>query len=315
MAAEKRKTKSKPRSVIRSPILQLLPDGILVLDATGRITDLNPAAAGMTGVSEKAALGKDIREVFAAWTEWERIGSADAEQPALAASPRNPEQTLEIRRFRIPPGRGKKTGGLILLRDVSDRIRMEQEHKRSMELMISKNSEIQALSASLRDQAIRDPLTNLYNRTYMSETLDRELARAARLGNPISVLQIRLDRFGNADEIYGEKAGVELVKIMSSLLIRYVRRGDLACRYGVDEFVVVLPGARPVVAGSRAEQLREAFHESILNFLGSRIECTFSCGVASYPNQGTTAEVLLDAAGSALQASIDGGGNKVTVSG
>jgi diguanylate cyclase (GGDEF)-like protein/PAS domain S-box-containing protein len=312
MAAGKTSPKRKPRAKTRIPIVQALPDGILILDARDRITDLNPAAAAMTGVEEKAALGKAAQKVFAAWPEGD-TAIRTAKESIRLPSPVHPDRTLEISRYRIPSGRRKTTGHLILIRDISDRIRMEQDHKRSMELLLEQNTEMQTLRVALRDQSIRDPLTNLYNLSYMIETLDRELAQAARRGTPISILRIRLDRFEDADALYGEKAGVEIVKIIGSLLIRHIRKGDLACRSGTDEFVVILAGASSAVAAPRAEQLRQAFHDSILNFLGAHIECTFSCGVSSYPNQGVTTKALLEAAEQALQTSITSGGNRVTV--
>jgi diguanylate cyclase (GGDEF)-like protein len=180
-------------------------------------------------------------------------------------------------------------------------------------LLLEKTTEIQTLSTSLREQAVRDPLTSLYNRCYLLETMNRELARSARSKNPISIMRIRLDRFTKADEVYGDKAGIEILKIMSSLLGRYVRRGDLASRFATDEFVVMMPGALSTAAGPRAEQLRIAFHDSILNFLGSKIECTFSCGVATYPKQGETAEVLLQSAENAVEKAVASGGNQVII--
>ncbi len=312
MAPIKRSPKSKPKSKPLDSLLQIFPDGVLVLDEKERIVEINPAAAGMTGVSEKAVLGKAVQKALPFWAAWEGLIRA-ADIPALVTSPSNPDHTLEINLCRFPSGRGKGAGSLFILRDVSDRIRIEQDHKRSMELLLEKTTEIQSLSSSLREQAIRDPLTNLYNRCYLTETLNRELARSARSKNPISILRIRLDRFENADDLYGDKAGIEILKIMASLLSRYTRRGDLASRYGMDEFVVIMPGALPTVAGPRAEQLRTAFHDSILNFLGSKIECTFSCGVASYPKQGETVEGLLQSAEEALKRSVTAGGNQVTI--
>ena len=104
---------------------------------------------------------------------------------------------------------------------------------------------------------------------------------------------------------------VEILKIMGSLVYRYIRRGDLASRLGGEDFLVVMPGASPSIAEQRAEQLRRAFHDSILNYLGSKIECTFSCGLASFPAQGETSDALFQAAEKALQDAIAAGGNRV----
>ncbi len=313
MPSEKSSVRRKPASKPQPSILQLLPDGIIRLDAAGRIKEINPAARKMTGLTERKALGKSIRAVFPAWEEWNaRLNSC--KNDAVVHSPNWPDGTLEILRLRLAPVRGKSAGSILYLRDLSESIRMEQDHKRALELLLEKNTSIQTLNASLREQAIRDPITGLYNRCYMEESLKHELARAARSKTPISVLRIRLDQFQKAGEVYGDKAGIEILKIMGSLVYRYIRRGDLASRLGGEDFLVVMPGASPSIAEPRAERLRLAFHDSILNYLGSKIECAFSCGLASYPAQGVTADALLQAAEQSLQDAITAGGNRVITS-
>jgi diguanylate cyclase (GGDEF)-like protein len=312
MTVKKRPSPTIRKSKPRLPVLQILPDGVILLDGTNRIVELNPAAVGLTHFSESEVVGKSFTEVFASWLE----GKASIDsggKSVIVPSPSDPDRTFEFSRRPMPFLRGKNAGSVILLRDVSDRIHMEQDHKRAMELLLEKTTEIQALSASLREQAIRDPVTSLYNKCYLTESLNTELARAARSKTPVSVLMIRLDQYEKADELYGDKAGIEILKILSSLIYRYIRRGDIASRYTGEEFVVILPGAPAAIAGPRAEQLRKAFHDSILNFLGSKIDCTFSCGVAASPTQGETQESLLQSAEIALQESIAAGGNRVTV--
>ncbi len=310
MPAKKRSTNRNHASKPRPSILQSLPDGIILLDETERITEINPAARKMTGLTERKALGKPVQAVLPAWEEWDaKLGSGKT--IAVVHSPNHPDTTLEIIRLPGAAGLGKNKASIIYMRDCSDRIRMQEDHKRVLELLMEKNTNIQTLSASLREQAIRDPITSLYNRCYMEESLKHELARAARSKSPISVLRIRLDQYEKAGEVYGEKAGVEILKIMGSLVYRYIRRGDLASRLGGEDFLVVMPGASPSIAEPRAEQLRKAFHDSILNFLGSKIECTFSCGLASYPAQGETSDALFQAAEKALEGAIAAGGNRV----
>jgi diguanylate cyclase (GGDEF)-like protein len=311
MPVVKRKTQPARKPKPRASILQSFPDGVILLDAAGRILEVNPPAAALTGMLEKQAVGKPIRDVFPAWSDWqERL--RDPSSPAGFASPNLPDRTLEILRLPVASVRGKKPGSLIYIRDISDRIHMEEDHRRSMELLLDQNTRIQTLSTSLREQSIRDPITSLFNRCYMQEALNHELARASRSKLPISLLRIRLDQFIQTGETHGEKAGIEIIKIMGSLIYRYIRRGDLASRLAGDDFLLVMPGASPSIAVARAEQLRKAFHDSILNYLGAKIDCTLSCGVASYPAQGETPDALLQAADTVLQKSILAGGNKVT---
>ncbi|MGB7539894.1 MAG: diguanylate cyclase [Anaerolineales bacterium] len=296
----------------RSSILQLLPDGIIVLDRADRIKEINPAACKLTGLRGRKVSGKSIQAVFPAWKDW-RVRLRRAAAKAVVHLPDHPEITLEIIRLPFPPVSGKSGGDVLYLRDISNCIRMEEDHKCALELLLEKNTNIQILSASLREQSIRDPITSLFNRCYMEESLKHELVRAARSKISISILRIRLDQFQKAGEVYGDKAGIEILKIMGSLIYRYIRRGDLASRLAGEDFLVVMPGASLAIAEPRAEQLRKAFHDSILNYLGSKIDCTFSCGVASYPAQGETADTLLHAAETAMLESISAGGNRITV--
>jgi diguanylate cyclase (GGDEF)-like protein/PAS domain S-box-containing protein len=304
---------SKPRaSKPRTSILQVLPDGIILLDGANRVTEINPAARKLTGLTERKALGKSIQAVFPAWEEWNNRLRRSAKK-AIVHSPTQPESTLEVFRLPVAPAAGTRASSILYIRDISHYIRMEEDHKHALELLLEKNTNIQMLSASLREQAIRDPITSLYNSCYMKESLKHELARAARVKSPISILRIRLDQYQKAGEVYGDKAGVEILKIMGSIIYRFIRRGDLASRTGGEDFLLVMPGASPDIAKARAEQLLKAFHDSILNYLGSKIECTFSCGVASFPAQGETADGLLVSAETSLAESITAGGNRVTV--
>jgi diguanylate cyclase (GGDEF)-like protein len=312
MPVQKRTRQPNRKSKIGPSILRILPDGIILLDGKNRIMEINPAAEQITRVSEREAIGKTLVEAFSSWLKGKSCAELGGE-PLAVPSAVDPERTLEFRCLPMPPARGKSPGSVVLVRDVSDRIRMEQDHKRAMELLLENTAKIQALNTSLREQAIRDPVTSLYNKCYFTEALDTELTRAARSKAPVGILKIQLDQFEKADERYGDKAGIEIMKILSSLIYRYIRKGDIASRFTGGEFLVVMPGAPAAVAGPRAEQLRKAFHDSILNFLGSKIECTFSCGVVAFPTQGEAQEALMQSVEGALRESIAAGGNRVTV--
>src|SRR5665647_23247 len=196
---------------------------------------------------------------------------------------------------------GMEAGGrlaLILLAvDVTERVRAERQ--------------VQALQAQLREQAIRDPLTDLYNRRYLVEIFDRELIRAERNGHPVSVIIGDLDHFKAVNDTYGHQSGDEVLVVSGDLLRHHARGSDIACRYGGEEFVLILPDMEHECACERAEQLRSAL-------AGTRIECgaaviqvTASFGVATFPRHGKTSDELIAAADSALFAAKDAGRNRV----
>lgn len=170
------------------------------------------------------------------------------------------------------------------------------------------------LRDTLRSQAIRDPLTGLFNRRYMEETLDRELRRANRQGVPVGVIMFDIDRLKPINDTYGHDAGDLLLRSLGELLQRSFRGEDVACRYGGDEFTVVLPEATLADAWRRADQLREAVKKMDLFYEGRPIgPATLSIGVAAYPDHGRTAEHLLLAADTAAYDAKSEGGDRIMI--
>jgi diguanylate cyclase (GGDEF)-like protein/PAS domain S-box-containing protein len=303
---------SRGKKTAQDLLMQKLPHGVIVLDRQDRILESNPAAQKIIGASSRKLTGREVQKVIPSWEEWQPL-LREKKGIAIVPSPFHPEATLEIQLWTMPGAPGKTSAHVILVRDVTNQIRLEADYKRSVSLLQDQSTEIETMRASIQEQAVRDPVTNLYNRCYLSETLARELARAARAKYPVSLMRISIDQFQEINKTYGYKAGVEALKIMGSLLSRHIRKGDVASRYGSEEFVVMMSGAPIAVTGARAELLRKAFQESILTFLGSLIHTTFSCGVAASPKDGTTPEELLQATANALEKSKSAGGNRVTV--
>jgi diguanylate cyclase (GGDEF)-like protein len=264
------------------------------------------------GVSRRECIGLEAWEAIPVWAEWQK-SLRENKGVAVVPSPFQAEPILEIRRWPVRSNAGKPGGSVLLVRDVTESVQAEADYKRSTSLLEEQSTQIQSLRSSLQEQAVRDPVTNLYNRCYLTETLTRELARSARTKSPVGLMMFSLDQLQETNKAYGDKAGVEMFKIAGSLLIRHIRRGDVASRYSLEEFAVMLPGAPLAVTGCRAEQLRAGFQNSILNFLGSAIHSTFSCGVAAFPEHGASPEELLLSAEKALEKSTAAGGNRVTV--
>jgi diguanylate cyclase (GGDEF)-like protein/PAS domain S-box-containing protein len=164
------------------------------------------------------------------------------------------------------------------------------------------------LRETLRQQAIRDPLTNLFNRRYMEESLDRELSRAARRGSPLGVIMLDIDHFKPVNDTFGHAAGDTLLRAIGALLLAHTRAEDIACRYGGEEFTLILPDSSLEDTWRRAEQLRAAVKRVRVRHGGEPLDAiTISAGVASYPQHGAVPEALLRAADLALyQAKAEG---------
>jgi diguanylate cyclase (GGDEF)-like protein len=157
------------------------------------------------------------------------------------------------------------------------------------------------LRETLRSQAIRDPLTGLFNRRYLEETLDRELNRAARRHLPFGVIMFDLDHFKRFNDTSGHAAGDAVLRELGRFLRTQTRASDIACRYGGEEFTLVLPECSLEVTQRRAEQFREGarrltvqFHDQVLGGI------TISLGIANYPEHGDSGDALLQLADAAL---------------
>ncbi|CAB1368849.1 diguanylate cyclase [Denitratisoma oestradiolicum] len=171
--------------------------------------------------------------------------------------------------------------------------------------------EIQTLQARLADLAVRDGLTGLFNRRYLDETLEREVARARRDGHPLSVIMFDLDLFKNLNDSYGHRAGDHILKAVADILRTDTRAEDVACRYGGEEFLIVLPGMALDHACQRAETWRARFEASNFSFGNFTLHVTGSFGVAGYPDHGKTPDELTHAADSALYQAKHLGRNRV----
>jgi diguanylate cyclase (GGDEF)-like protein len=160
--------------------------------------------------------------------------------------------------------------------------------------------------------SMRDPLTGLFNRRYLEETVSRELPRARREGHSIGVILVDLDHFKRLNDTHGHNAGDHVLARMGELLRNMTRGSDIACRLGGEEFAVVLPGAGIDVARKRAEQLREAVEALALEFEGKPLgPITMSAGVAALqPHQQNWTQVMRNA-DAALYAAKQAGRNRV----
>ena len=170
------------------------------------------------------------------------------------------------------------------------------------------------LREALREQSIRDPLTGLYNRRYMEEALKQQLSRVTRQLHPLGIIMIDIDHFKRFNDTYGHVAGDALLHELGQFLQSHIRGEDIACRYGGEEFMLIMPDASLETAHQRAEQLRQATSQLRLQGVTQFLETiTLSIGVAMYPEHGRTIEIVLRAADSALYRAKREGRNRVVI--
>jgi len=155
--------------------------------------------------------------------------------------------------------------------------------------------------ARLRELSIRDPLTGLFNRRYLEDSLALEMIRTARKGYPIGIIMADIDHFKRFNDIHGHGAGDAVLVQVGKILCTHIRSSDFSCRYGGEEFILILPEASREITQMRAEHLREDVKHLHVQFEGQVLATvTLSLGIAMFPTHGSTTDALLKAADDAL---------------
>ena len=168
------------------------------------------------------------------------------------------------------------------------------------------------LQEKLKQRSIRDPLTGLYNRGYMEETLGREISYAKRANDALAVMLLDIDHFKRYNDKYGHETGDMVLCTLAKLLQDSVRAGDVACRYGGEEFLLILPRISQEEAVERAESLRREAKNIQLFHAGKMLEnITLSLGLAVFPENATTQSGLLNLADEALYRAKEEGRDRV----
>ena len=173
---------------------------------------------------------------------------------------------------------------------------------------------LEQLVQDLQEQAVTDPLTGLLNRRFLQEFLPREVMKAHRHGTSLAVIMVDLDFFKRINDVFGHEAGDLVLRKVAGTIKGTFRGSDVACRYGGEEFVLILPGATLEGARQKAETIRLSIASlDLMQRDRSLGRVTASLGVALYPEHGADADALVRAADAALYAAKEGGRNRVVV--
>jgi len=299
--------------IARYRVLEHIPEMVIVMDAYDRVLDVNSAAQEALGFSIEEVIGKDALEVFIQWPQLlNRYLTADEVHEEIQI-PGDPPHTLEIDISPLYNQLKQLEGRIIVAHDVTEHKWLENDLQFANDALKMQLDEINKLREELQEQAIRDPLTNVYNRRFMAEFLDNEISQSARTRDPVSVVIMDMDNFKLFNDNHGHKCGDVVLQSFANFLVDRTRRGDVVCRYGGEEFVIIMPHAPLDIGYERTEMWRQDFSESAVEYDGIKFSATFSAGVAAYPDHGTTGDSILQAADKALYRSKNGGRNRVTL--
>ncbi|WP_019585097.1 histidine kinase N-terminal 7TM domain-containing diguanylate cyclase [Deinococcus apachensis] len=302
------------RPVARHLLVEQMTEGVVVLDARGRVMDLNPAARALCCPHGPSPIGQPAAEVFAQWRPaledvW---GLREAHTEIVLAGP--PPRHLDL---RVSPlyDRGRLGGQLVVWRDVTARREAEAQLRQAHDQVQARLADIERLQLALQEQSLRDPLTGLHNRRCLQTALGDALVQAAAIRQPFSLVILDVDHFKAINDAAGHLGGDATLQAIAGLLRGELRAGETVCRYGGEEFVLVLPGTGADAALRRAEACRAAIEAHPVSYRGHELRCTVSLGVAAFPEHGTDAETLLVAADGALYEAKRRGRNRVVLAG
>lgn len=296
--------------IARQKVFESMRDGVLVLDNKNRIVDLNPAAQKFMLINPREAVGQPVLDFLPKGLAglFEPNAGNISSYEILA---RDQKTYINVYTTLINPNSKEKSGKLITLQDITAHKQAEIKLQQSNIQLQKEIQQIEMLQESLRAQAVRDPLTGLYNRRYLEETLEREVSRAWRTQTSVSVMMIDFDNFKEVNDQYSHQVGDLVLQTFGDILKKTSRREDIACRYGGDEFLMILPDIGAMDSLKRGESWRTSIEKLEIATQSGNVKLSVSIGIASFPQSGVTAEELIHAADQAMYAAKKDGKNLV----
>ena len=296
-------------------------DAITLIDANARVIYESPSVELLSGYSAEERLGRSGLELIYPDdlpTVREVMGRVLAQpnhiENAIFRSVRNDGVIRWTEGTAINLLHEPSVGAIVInYRDITDRKNDEKALQDANEELSVRVREIEELQSELREQALRDPLTGLYNRRHLADAMERELARVKRERRSLSVIVLDIDRFKEINDNYGHQIGDQFLIEISNLIAGHARSSDIACRYGGEEFLLVMPGATLKTALKRAEQIRKQAEDIRISIGKKQLKVTLSLGVATYPKHGKGAEEIVVKADKAMYKAKRAGRNCVAV--
>ena len=315
-----RRKKTEEVLQLYSHAIQHSPASIMITDAQGKIERVNPKFEIITGYQEKEVLGKtpdflrsDTHPATFYTKLWDTILAGEEWQGEMESCRKDGERYWE--KISIAPITNKNneiTHYVSVSEDITARRESETKEKEHTQRLQEQLQEINLLQEKLKRQALRDSLTGLHNRHYMEEVLLKEFARAERGDYPISIILIDLDYLKDLNDVGGHATGDYALRSLATQLRACTRKGDTICRYGGDEFAIILPNTNAKDALARARELNQRMKALTLLFRGDNVlRITFTAGIATYPIHGKTSDEIFNFADVALYRAKLKGRNRV----
>lgn len=278
--------------IARHVLIENMSDGVIVIDARDRLVDINTAAEKVLALTKESGIGEPVSKLFAKWPDLVKTVHEVSDLDVTVPLGDPPHSYFDLKISPLYDDNQRFLGRLVVWRDIT---------------LLKK------AQAELQEQAIRDALTGLYNRRYLNDNLERELARARREDLPVSFVMVDIDHFKNINDVFGHNAGDVVLQKLATQLLSQSRVGDIVCRYGGEEFLVILPGVTAATAFQIAQRWRLLFMGSTMPLQYIDAKATISCGISEFPTHGNSKEELIFTADKALYHAKQTGRNRVVL--
>jgi diguanylate cyclase (GGDEF)-like protein/PAS domain S-box-containing protein len=286
--------------VAKQIVFDTMQEGMLVIDQQFRLVEMNASAEKLLQTERNAAIGKPVVPLLHKWQhlmgKWQQVLSQTGQQTMQDEEGR----TYSMRIKPLAVSAGKANGWLVTWNEITELANAEQLLVETNHQLQEQLAEIEALQAELKQQVIRDPLTNLYNRRFLMETLPTDIARARRKRYTICFLMFDIDGFKQLNDQYGHPEGDLVLTQLAQLCKTMSRDDDYIIRMGGEEFMIVMVDIAKSVALTRAEDFCRAV--AAYEFSGNKgsHHITISIGVAAYPEDDRDAQMVIRMADEAL---------------
>ena len=285
------------------------PASIIITGPNGEIQEVNPKFEQLTGYTIDEVRGKNLRLLQSGTHSkefyknlWGTITSGKEWFGEFHNKKKNGELYWEKASISPVLDENKRISHFVAVKeDITEQKRVSEEQKETNRQLQSQLIKITELQSTLHKQAMRDPLTGLYNRRYMDEALEKEFARAKREKYLVTLILLDLDYLKKFNDSGGHATGDIALRRLAGLLATSTRTEDIVCRFGGDEFIVILPNTTGENAPKRAEKWRNQIEVfTLLHRKDQALRITYSAGIATYPTHGQTIEEILKRADIAL---------------
>lgn len=292
--------------IARDKIVDRMTDFMLVINEQNLVIDINHAFLTFLGKNQDDILGCNPESFFPSWEsltasiEEDTSGTIEVKTSASGAI-----SFLDVSRIPLYTGRrNEQIGTLFMMNDISDQVLNEKKLKNQL-------ATITALEKELKEQAIRDSLTGLYNRRYLDEISHQMFSRAQRDNEKLAIMFLDIDNFKALNDEFGHKTGDDVLKQLSRILLENVRSSDVVCRFGGEEFIVLFPNTSRENAIEHGEMLRKLFESDQIPAADTLVKLTFSAGIAVFPDDGDDKQILIDAADRTMYEAKRAGKNRI----